>query len=219
LNVIDRALRWSFFWLVVRPVVLVWVGLNVRHRERLPARGPAILVANHNSHLDTMVLMTLLPSRLLPQVRPVAAADYFLRNRLMAWFALRIIGILPIERRRPATPEAAEDPLAAVGTALARGEIIILFPEGTRGEPERLAELKSGVARLAERFPEVPVVPVFLHGLGKILPRGALFPVPFFCDVFVGEVVPWCGERKAFLAALKAALEGLAGEGRFAQWE
>jgi 1-acyl-sn-glycerol-3-phosphate acyltransferase len=220
--VIDRVVRWLFFWLVVRPALLLWVGLNVRHRERLPAGGPAILVANHNSHLDTMVLMTLLPSRLLPRVRPVAAADYFLRNPVLAWFALRIVGILPIERRRERQGEARDpghDPLAAVGEALGRGEIVILFPEGTRGEPERLSELKSGVARLAERFPAVPVVPVFLHGLGKILPRGAVLPVPFFSDVFVGEPVPWRGDRKAYLEALRAAFAGLAGEGRFAEWE
>ena len=117
------------------------------------------------------------------------------------------------------------DPLAAVGAALAGGDVVILFPEGTRGEPERMSELKSGVAHLAERFPAVPVVPVFLHGLGKILPRGSLIPGPFFCDVFVGEPVPWSGDRgdsgdrKVYLAALKAALEGLAAEGRFAEWE
>jgi 1-acyl-sn-glycerol-3-phosphate acyltransferase len=221
---VNRPLRWLFFWLVVRPIVLLGLGLNVRHRERLPAAGPAILVANHNSHLDTMVLMTLLPSRLLPRLRPVAAADYFLRNSLLAWFALRIVGIIPIQRRPAppedaARPEARPDALAGVAAALAQGDIVILFPEGSRGEPERLAELKSGIGRLAERCPQVPVVPIFLHGLGKALPRGTLLPVPFFCDVFVGEPIAWCGDRKIYLEDLKARLSSLATEGRFAAWD
>jgi 1-acyl-sn-glycerol-3-phosphate acyltransferase len=230
---LERALRWLFFWLVVRPVVLIGLGLNVRHRERLPAAGPAIVAANHNSHLDTMVLMTLLPSHLLAKVHPVAAADYFLRTRLLAWFALRIVGIIPIARRPatatvtavaeepPAPPAGAEqrpDVLAGVAAALERGDIVLLFPEGSRGEPERLSELKSGVARLAERFPEVPVIPVFLHGLGKALPRGSALPVPFFCDVFVGEPVRWRGDGKAFVEELRRRMHELAAEGHFAAW-
>jgi 1-acyl-sn-glycerol-3-phosphate acyltransferase len=232
---LELALRWLFFWLVVRPVVLIGLGLNVRHRERLPGGGPAIVVANHNSHLDTMVLMTLLPSHLLPKVHPVAAADYFLRTRLLAWFALRIVGIIPIERRpaaaaaggptaaAPAAGPAATgqqhpDVLAGVAAALERGDLVLLFPEGSRGEPERLSELKSGVARLAERFPAVPVIPVFLHGLGKALPRGSALPVPFFCDVFVGEPVPWCGDRRAFVEDLRRRMQQLAAEGQFAAW-
>jgi len=230
---LDELLRWLFFWLVVRPVVLVGLGLNVRHRERLPATGPAIVVANHNSHLDTMVLMTLLPSHLLPRVHPVAAADYFLRHRLLAWFALRIVGIIPIERRpaappataapppsgEPPTPEAPRpDVLAAVAAGLERGDVVILFPEGSRGEPERLADFKSGVARLVERFPAVPVIPIFLHGLGKALPRGKALPVPFFCDVFVGEPVPWSGDRKAYVEELRRRLQELAAEGQLAEW-
>ena len=227
---LDELLRWLFFWLVVRPVVLVGLGLNVRHRERLPAAGPAIVVANHNSHLDTMVLMTLLPSHLLPRVHPVAAADYFLRHRLLAWFALRIVGIIPIERRPPAPPATAEPPapptpgaprpdaLAAVAAALERGDVVILFPEGSRGEPERLSEWKSGVARLAERLPAVPVIPVYMHGLGKALPRGTMLPVPFFCDVFVGEPVAWSGDRKVYLEDLRRRMEELAAEERLPAW-
>jgi 1-acyl-sn-glycerol-3-phosphate acyltransferase len=226
------------FWLIVRPLVLVVLGLNVRHRERLPHRGPAILAANHNSHLDTLVLMTLLPARLLPKVRPVAAADYFLANRAIAWFSLHVLGILPVERRGARRPpeggadEAAAaagtqpppDPLAAARAALDRGEVVLLFPEGSRGDPERLTDFKSGIARLALGRPEVQVVPVFLHGLGKALPKGSVLPVPFFCDVFVGEPLAggdgrWAGDPKRFLAALGETMQGLAAEGRFAAWQ
>ena len=211
-----RFLRLLFFAVIVRSVTLIVLGLNVRHRERLPRGGPAILAANHNSHLDTMVLMTLLPLGLLPKVRPVAAADYFLRHRLLAWFALNIIGILPIARQRS---EQSGDPLVPILAALDRGEILIFFPEGSRGEPEQLAEFKSGIARLKERRPEVPVVPVFLHGVGKALPRGEAILVPFFVDVFVGDAVPWPGERAAFMDRFRDAITALAGEGHFPPWE
>lgn len=211
----SRLLRFVFFRLVVRPVVGIALGVTVRHRERLPAAGPAVLVANHNSHLDTMVLMTLLPPRLLPKVRPVAAADYFLQNRLLAWFSLRIIGILPLVRGGG----GKSDPLAAVHEALARGEIVILFPEGSRGEPERLSEFKSGVAHLARAHPDVPVIPAFLHGLGKSLPKGSAVFVPFCCDVVVGEPLPWQEDRKLYMKELRERMNALAGEVELAAWE
>jgi 1-acyl-sn-glycerol-3-phosphate acyltransferase len=209
-------LRALFFLLLVRPLVLLMLGVNARHRMRLPAEGSAIIAANHNSHLDTLVLMTLFPQAMLPRLRPVAAADYFLRNRLFAWFAREIIGILPLSRCvKPGDP----DPLAACDAALAEGDILIMFPEGTRGEPERIGAFKSGIAHLARRHPDAPVVPVFLHGLGKALPRGAYLLVPFFVDVFVGEPLRWSGDKQGFMAELDRRIQALAAEGSFPPWE
>lgn len=211
-----RALRWLFFAIIIRFIALVVLGVNVRHRERLPRKGPVILAANHNSHLDTVVLMSLLPLSCLPAIRPVAAMDYFFRSRPLAWFATRIIGVLPVKRQR-STPD--EDLLAPVAEALVRGDILIFFPEGSRGEPERLAEFKSGLARLAERFPLVPVIPLFMHGLGKALPKGEWVLVPFFVDVFVGESLTWGGDRQSYMESFRQAIERLAAEGRIPAWD
>lgn len=197
-------LRRLFVVLVAWPVALVLIGIHVRHRERLPARGPAIVAANHNSHLDTLTLLSLFPLSIIPRVRPVAAADYFLSNRLLAWVSTRLVGILPIARKVRKT-----DPLLGCYEALQRGEILIVFPEGSRGEPERMGELKTGIAHLAERHPDVPVVPVFLHGLGLALPKGEALLVPRFCDVYVGEAIRWTGERGSFMHALHGSLEQL----------
>ena len=209
-------LRWLFFALVVRPLALIVIGLNVRHRQRLPKSGPALIVANHNSHLDTLVLISLFPLQALPHIRPVAAVDYFLRNQVLAWFALNIIGIVPLPR---ALKASAGDPLAGASAALEQDTILILFPEGSRGEPERLSRFKSGVAHLARRHPTLPVVPIFLHGLGKSLPKGEALLVPFFCDVFVGPALHWHGDKHTWMAELDSSMQALATEGKFSPWE
>lgn len=210
-----RALaRWLFVVLVGWPICLVVLGMNVRHRNRLPKKGPAIVTPNHNSHLDTLAMLTLFPLRQIAQVRPVAAADYFLKTGLLGWFSLNFVGIIPIARKRG---DANGDPLAACYEALERGEILVIFPEGTRGEPERMQELKSGVAVLASRFPTVPVVPIFMHGLGKSLPKGTFVPVPFFVDVYVGQPMFWAadsagGDKRAFMSNLSDNMRVLGGK-------
>ncbi len=215
MGLINRLLRWLFYRIVVRLIILIVLGLNVRHRERLPRKGPAIVVANHNSHLDTMVLITLLPKHLLNRIRPVAAADYFLATPRKAWFALNIVGILPIKRKRD---QPAEDLLAPCYEALEDGNILIFFPEGSRGEPEQLAAFKGGIAKLAARFPAVPVIPVLLHGLGKALPKGERLLVPFFCDVFVGEAMHGSADRQNFMNRLEERMAALSREGHFPLW-
>jgi 1-acyl-sn-glycerol-3-phosphate acyltransferase len=193
------ALRLLFVLLVAYPIVWGWLGLAIQGAERLPRQGPAILVANHNSHIDILVLLTLLSWPAMLAARPAAAADYFLRNRALAWLATRVIGILPVAR---GTAGRHHDPLAGCREALAAGQILILFPEGTRGDPERLSQLKSGLWYLGRDFPTVPIVPIFLHGLGRSLAKGQWIPLPIFVDVLVDLPLPWDADRHAFKEAL-----------------
>lgn len=211
----NRFLQMLFHIVVVRPLVFVIIGLIVRGRRKLPARGPAVVIANHNSHLDTVVLMSLFPLDLLPRVRPVAAADYWERSRLMSWFAHRVIGIIPIDRE----VHAGEDPFEGTSAALRRGDIVLLFPEGTRGEPEQMVEPKKGIAYLIERHPDVKVWPVFLRGLGKTLPRGSWLPVPFFCNIYVGDPLGWNGDRADFMVSLQEEMARLSEMGHVTEWE
>lgn len=197
-----KILRILFVLLVAKPIIVFWLGLTIRHRERLPTRGPAIIAGNHNSHLDTVALLSLFPLEEVPNVRPVAAADYFMKPGFMQWFSLNVIGIIPVARARGAE---GIDPLEECYRALERGEILLIFPEGSRGEPEQMAELKSGISYLAKRFPTVPVIPVFMRGLGKSMGKGTFIPIPFFVDVFVGRPFSWTGEKTSFMDRLRDA--------------
>jgi 1-acyl-sn-glycerol-3-phosphate acyltransferase len=208
-------LKILFFALIVRPLAYVVLGLNVRGLERLPKSGPAIIAANHNSHLDTFVLMALLPLKLLPRVRPVAAADYFLSSGSLAWLANTFIGIIAIERGRARADRSLDLP----SRHLEAGDVLIIYPEGTRGDPEALAPFKNGIAHLAERHPTVPIIPVFMHGLGKSLPKNERIPIPFFCDVFVGEPLYVCGDRQALMAKLESAIKTLPAGAYMPNWE
>jgi 1-acyl-sn-glycerol-3-phosphate acyltransferase len=151
--------------------------------------------------------MAAFPTSRIPAVRPLAAADYFLRNRLLAWFTTRIVGIVPIDRGGGHDG----DPLAPASKALLAGDLLLLFPEGTRGEPGVFGELKSGVARLALRHPDVPVIPVWLDGCERTMPRGAYLPHPVACRASVGRpLFPRPAEHPAeFLSRIRTAMLAL----------
>lgn len=202
----QRLLRLLFVLLVARPVTLFVLGLNIRNRKRLPVRGPAIVAANHNSHLDTLVLLSLFPLRDIHRVRPAAAADYFLSKPWLAWFSRNVIGIVPVTR---GGGNRHHDPLSECHEILAQDDVLIIFPEGTRGEPETMQKLKSGIAQLAMHCPQATVVPVFMHGLGRAMPKGECLLVPFFCDMFVGEPMRWTGDRRSFMELLESRFRSL----------
>ncbi|WP_218045047.1 lysophospholipid acyltransferase family protein [Kiloniella spongiae] len=200
--------------LLVRPLVLIGLGINIRNRKALPTQGPAVIIANHNSHLDTLVILSLFPLSLLSRVRPVAAADYFLRNPFLAWFATKIIGIIPIQRATK-----GGNPLHQAFEALRNNEILIIYPEGSRGVPEELTKFKKGISLISKKFPEIPITPLFLHGLGKALPKGDAVFVPFFCDIFVGNAQLWEGEKDLFMQKLEAQITDLSKQGHFPEWD
>ena len=195
-----------FFAFVLRPFMALFIGLRIRGREHLPKSAPFILVANHSSHLDTASLLSLFPLGRLPKVQPVAAADYFQRNRVVSILSRTCFNILPIARKG-LTPET--NPMPLMEKALRGGHGLIIFPEGTRGTGETLAHFHSGVAHLIERCPDVPVVPAYLANMGRSLPKGEWIPVPFFCEVRLGEPRLFQGNRKEIIASLEAAVERL----------
>lgn len=181
-----KILKYLFLLMVVKPIVSVILGLNIRGKENLPKDGPAIIVANHNSHLDVLVIICLFSMRYWKKLRPVGAIDYFFSNKYMAWFAHKVLDVVPIDRSGNTSKENIFVPCEQ---ALKNNDIIIIFPEGTRGEPEHLGNLRKGICHLSNKIPNVPIIPIFLYGLGKSLPKGEALLVPFFVDVFVNKPI------------------------------
>ncbi len=207
--------RKAIMALICKPIAHFWFGLNLLHKERLPEKGPAIIIANHNSHLDTFLLLTLFKTSLLDRLKPVAAADYFLKGGFSSWVSLRLIGILPVTRERK---REESDPLQACYRALERGDILIIFPEGSRGAPEEMSNFKTGIARIARQFPEVPVVPIYLQNAGRALPKGKHIPVPFVFTAIIGEALTYPGDRAEFMDQLRSAMAVLKEEAPPLKW-
>lgn len=202
--------RILFFGLVVRPFLRLFMGLRIRGFERLPARDPFLLIANHSSHLDAAVLLSLFSLSRLEKIRPVAAADYFGRTRTRMVLSRLCFNILPIPRKEI---RRGNNPVDLMAQAIGRGETLLLFPEGTRGSGEEMGEFRPGAAHLLDRFPQLPVVPAWLVNMGRSLPKGEVIPVPFFIEVRIGAPISPSGSRQERLDALRKALETLRDDG------
>ena len=202
----NKILKVIFFGIIIKPMSLIMLGLNIRNRQNLTHNGPAIIAANHNSHLDTIVLMSLYPLSQIHKVRPVAAADYFLKNKYLKWFSLNIMGIIPLERKGRMKKD---DLFAGCKKALENDEILILYPEGSRGEPGKMAALKKGIFHISQLVPNTNVTPVVMHGLDKSLPKGEALFVPFNCDVIIGDEIKNEINLDHFMSKLKNQFEDL----------
>lgn len=208
-------LRWVFYGIIIRPILLIVLGFNARHIERLQSRGAHLIAANHNSHLDAMVLMSLFKLSDLPKVKVVAAKDYFCRTPFMTWFSINVIGIIPIDR----SGKVKENPIQPVIDALDQGLTVIIFPEGSRGDPEQQTPLKYGITKVLEAKPKTHVTPVYMYGLGKSLPRGEGLLVPFVCEINIGRPLKWEGDRNKLIQKLQESFNTLKNEMEVKPWQ
>jgi len=201
---LHRLFALSVHLLVLRPLLHLVFGLNVRGRENLPESGPCILAANHNSHLDILVILAALPARRVVATHVVAARDYFARHRLL--FAAVDFLFRPVWVDRES---GGGDTVQKMSAFLDAGESIIIFPEGTRGEAGQMGHFHGGVGKLATDHPEVPLLPVFLRGTERALPRKASLPLPIWQQVSIGPPQRLAGGLKDVTESLRETILAL----------
>ncbi|MFH1022360.1 MAG: lysophospholipid acyltransferase family protein [Planctomycetota bacterium] len=148
-----------------------WHRLAVDGREHLPKTPPFILIANHSSHLDALVMASLVSGRLRDRLFPIAAGDTFFETPASSAFAAIVLNALPMWRKRCGQHALQELRDRLVGEPCA----YILFPEGTRSRDGNLNPFKAGLGMLVAGTP-VPVVPCFLAGTYAALPPKRKFP-------------------------------------------
>lgn len=173
-----------------------------------PKAEQRIYFANHQSHLDWVLIWAVLPSDLRAATRPIAARDYWTANALRHWITREVFHAVYVDRQR----SDDQDPLEPLAEALARGDSLVIFPEGTRGHGGRPQAFKSGLYHLAERFPGVTLVPAWIDNVQRVMPKGEVLPVPILCSVTFGAPLarPAPGEDKhAFLERARAAVVAL----------
>ena len=159
--------------LILRSWLRVYHRFEVTGKEHLPQDGSFVLIANHASHLDALCLLSCLPLAKLHRAFPAAAADYFFSSVPRSAFSATVINALPFERQLKGGQS-----LTVCSELLANpGNILIIFPEGTRSPDGKLGRFRSGVARLVTGR-KIPVVPAWLEGAGKAWPKGAPIPYP-----------------------------------------
>lgn len=199
-------------------------GIRAKQNAPLPEGKPCIYYANHSSHLDGLVIWSCLTGAARKRVHPVAAQDYWDKTGFRRYIAKRIFGAVLIARGKkiePATEDEqqettpAENPLDVMQSVLDTGDSLILFPEGTRGDGEKIQDFKAGLWHLSRNNPDAVLVPVYLENLNRVLPKGSRLVVPIICTATFGAPVEPAGEEESkadFLVRTRQALEAIHNE-------
>lgn len=165
----------------IRAWLCLYHRLEVIGREHLPAEGSYVLAANHTSHLDTLCLLSALPVKKLHRTFPAAAADYFFTSVPRITMAAVVVNALPFDREMH-----FRQSLNLCKELLAnRGNVLILFPEGTRSTTGEIGEFKPGIGLLLAGT-DVPVLPCHLAGAFEAWPKGRRLPRPGRLRLIIG---------------------------------
>jgi 1-acyl-sn-glycerol-3-phosphate acyltransferase len=195
--------------ITIRALLRVYCRFKIVGAENLPAGDESfILVANHTSHLDSVCLLAVLPLGRLHRAFPVAAEDYFFRSLRRGWFAAVAMNALPFGRRL-----RVREGLSVCAELLRKpGNVLIIFPEGTRSRSGDLQPFKPGIgALLAEQ--QVRVAPCYLDGAFRAWPKGQRFPRPRQVRLIIGHAMACREETPAKIAVeLQRAVQKLAEE-------
>ena len=178
-------LIYTVFW---RNFLKIFIGLKYYNRNVLKKKKQFILIANHNSHMDTMAIMSSIPSRYIHRVHPIAAADFFGGSKLKEKLMRYMVNATLIPRKRAESKEDI-DPIQVMSNLIEKGRSIIVYPEGSRGVPGVMTDFKKGIGYLINKHPHVDVVPVYLDGLHKTLPKGKNLILPYNCKIIFGDTI------------------------------
>jgi 1-acyl-sn-glycerol-3-phosphate acyltransferase len=198
-------------WLLLGAIRLL-TGAQARWYGCPPKAEQRIYFANHQSHVDLVMIWAALPEELRSITRPIAARDYWANTPFKRWITTEVFNAVYVERgaAAPAAP-AGPDPLEPLVEALKSGDSIIIFPEGTRGHTGEPQKFKSGLFTLATLFPEVVLVPAWIDNVQRVMPKGEIVPVPILCSVTFGAPirVEDGEERRPFLDRAREAVIAL----------
>ncbi|MGF1599713.1 MAG: lysophospholipid acyltransferase family protein [Acidimicrobiales bacterium] len=179
-----RLVRTLGVWGFMKPAIALYGSPKIIGADRLAdVEGPVVFAANHHSHADTTLLLATIPSHLRHDLVIAAGADYFFPNRFAAAVSALFIGAIPIERNRLSKLSVANT-LAAVE----KGRNLLIFPEGGRSPDGWGRKHRPGAAFVSKRT-GAPVVPVYIEGTGRILPKGKNWPTRSPCAVMFGPPV------------------------------
>lgn len=170
-----------------------------------PMAEQRIYFANHQSHFDWVLIWAALPADLRARTRPIAARDYWTATPLRSWLTSAVFNAIYVSRTR-SSPD--EDPLEPLVEALAAGDSVVIFPEGTRSNKGEPQAFKAGLYHLAEQFPQVQLIPTWIDNVQRVMPKGEVVPVPILCTVTFGEAMQLRpGEdKREFLERARAAV-------------
>ena len=188
-------------------LIRVMTGSQARWYGCPPKAEQRIYFANHQSHADLVLIWAALPKDLRSITRPIAARDYWTKTPFRQWITTAVFNAIYVTRERTAD----QDPLEPLCAALDNGDSIILFPEGTRGHAEEPAGFKAGLYNLAQKYPDVVLVPAWINNVQRVMPKGEVVPVPVLCSVTFGAPVKLepGEERRAFLDRARTAVIAL----------